>query len=113
LRIDVSFTATSKESNVNTANTAKLSTATQINTLTDQIALVNQHMANSATLEGQPAELLDRRDLLLRKLSDLVRIKTSFTTNGTVNVALGNSATQCVVVNGQKSRPIGVDKSTP
>jgi hypothetical protein len=89
------------------------STATQINTLTDQIALVNQHMANSATLEGQPAELLDRRDLLLRKLSDLVRIKTSFTTNGTVNVALGNTATQSVVVNGQKSRPIGVDKSTP
>ena len=85
------------------------STTNQVNTLTSQLALVNQSMAKSATLEGQSAEILDRRDLLLRQLSDLVRIKTSFTTNGTVNVGLGNTVTQSVVVDGQKSRPIGVD----
>lgn len=87
------------------------STTNQVNTLTAQLALVNQNMAKSASLEGQSAEILDRRDLLLRQLSDLVRIKTSFATNGTVNVSLGNTATQSVVVDGQKSRPIGIDTS--
>jgi len=87
------------------------STANQVNTLTTQIALVNQNMAKSSSLEGQSAEILDRRDLLLRQLSDLVRIKTSFATNGTVNVSLGNTVTQSVVVDGQKARPIGIDTS--
>ena len=87
------------------------STANQVNTLTAQLALVNQNMAKSATLDGQSAEILDRRDLLLRQLSDLVRIKTSFATNGTVNVSLGNTVTQSVVVDGQKARPIGIDTS--
>ncbi len=87
------------------------SVAAQINTLTNQLALVNQSLTKSPTLEGQPAELLDRRDLTLRQLSDLVRIKTSFTANGTVNVSLGTTMTQGLVVNGNKSRPIGVDSS--
>ena len=88
------------------------SVAAQINTLTSQLALINQSMTKSPTLESQPAELLDRRDLTLRQLSDLVRVKTSFTTNGTVNVSLGTTMTQGLVVNGNKSRPIGVDTST-
>ena len=87
------------------------SVAAQINTLTSQLALINQNMTKSPTLESQPAELLDRRDLTLRQLSDLVRIKTSFTTNGSVNVSLGTTMTQGLVVNGNKSRPIGVDSS--
>ncbi|NBW68818.1 MAG: hypothetical protein EBR47_09090 [Betaproteobacteria bacterium] len=89
------------------------STAKQVNTLTSQLALVNQNMASSATEDGQSAEILDRRDLILRQLSDLVRIKTSFNTNGSVNVALGNTAAQGLVVNGNKSRPIGIDTSVP
>jgi len=75
--------------------------------------LVNQNMASSSTEDGQSAEILDRRDLILRQLSDLVRIKASFNTNGSVNVALGSTATQSVVVNGMKSRPIGIDTSVP
>ncbi|PUE56601.1 flagellar hook-associated protein FlgK [Limnohabitans sp. Rim8] len=87
------------------------SVAAQINTLTSQLALVNQSLVKSPTLEGQPAELLDRRDLTLRQLSDLVRIKTTFTTNGTVNVSLGTTMTQGLVVNGNKARPIGIDSA--
>ena len=87
------------------------SVAAQVNTLTGQLALINQSLAKSPTLEGQPAELLDRRDLTLRQLSDLVRTKVSFTTNGTVNVSLGTTMTQGLVVNGNKARPIGVDTS--
>jgi flagellar hook-associated protein FlgK len=89
------------------------SVAAQVNTLTSQLALINQSLAKSPTFEGQPAELLDRRDLTLRQLSDLVRTKVSFTTNGTVNVSLGTTMTQGLVVNGNKARPIGVDTSVP
>ena len=94
-------------------NQALESTTKQVNTLTSQLALVNQNMASSATEDGQSAEILDRRDLILRQLSDLVRIKTTFNTNGSVNVALGSTATQGIVVNGMKSRPIGIDTSVP
>jgi len=83
----------------------------KVNTLTSQLALINQQLAKSPTVEGQPAELMDRRDLALRQLSEIARIKTSFSTNGTVTVSLGSTITQSVVVNGQKSRPIGVDNS--
>ena len=94
-------------------NQALESTTKQVNTLTSQLALVNQNMASSSTEDGQSAEILDRRDLILRQLSDLVRIKTTFNTNGSVNVALGSTATQGVVVSGMKSRPIGIDTSVP
>jgi flagellar hook-associated protein FlgK len=85
------------------------STATQINTLTSQLALVNQAMAKAPSVDLQPPELLDRRDLLLRQLSDLARVKTSFSTNGAVTVSMGTTMTQGLVVDGQKSRPVGLD----
>ena len=83
--------------------------AEKINTLTAQLALINQSMSRSPTLDGQPPELLDRRDLTLRQLSQLVRTKISFSENGSVTVSLGATLTQGVVVQGQKSRPIGTD----
>lgn len=85
------------------------SVAAQINTLTGQLALINQSLSRSSTFEGQPAELLDRRDLTLRQLSELVRTKVAFTQNGTVNVSLGATMTEGLVVDGQKARPIGVN----
>lgn len=84
------------------------SVAAQVNTLTGQLALINQSMSRSSTLEGQPAELLDRRDLTLRQLSELVRTKVSFSLNGTVNVSLGSTMKEGLVVDGQKARPIGL-----
>jgi flagellar hook-associated protein FlgK len=69
--------------------------------------LVNGQLTSNAKLANQPSELLDRRDLLLRQLSKLTRINTSFTANGTVTVSLGGTITQSVVVDGQKNIPIG------
>jgi flagellar hook-associated protein FlgK len=89
------------------------SVAAKVNTLSSQLALINQSLTKSPTLEGQPAELLDRRDLTLRQLSDLVRTKVTFTANGSVNVSLGTTMTQGLVVNGIKARPMGVDTSLP
>ena len=83
------------------------SAISQVNTLTGQLALVNGQLTSNAKLANQPSELLDRRDLLLRQLSNLTRINTSFTANGTVTVSLGGTISQSVVVNGQKSVPIG------
>jgi flagellar hook-associated protein FlgK len=87
------------------------SAATQVNTLTSQLALINQNLTKSPTLEGQPAELLDRRDLTLRQLSDLVRTKVTYSINGSVNVSLGTTMTQGLVVDGNKSRPIGINSA--
>ena len=83
------------------------SAISQVNTLTGQLALVNGQLTSNAKLANQPSELLDRRDLLLRQLSNLTRINTSFTANGTVTVSLGGTIAQSVVVDGQKNIPIG------
>ena len=85
------------------------SVADKVNTLTSQLALINQGLTKSPNLEGQPAELLDRRDLTLRQLSELTRIKTTYTSNGLVNVSLGTTMTDGLVVSGIKARPIGID----
>ena len=88
------------------------SAANQINTLTEQLALVNQQLTKSPSLDGQSSELLDRRDLLLRQISEFARIKTSFTSNGIVSVSLGSTMKQSLVVDGLKSRPIGFDPNS-
>ncbi len=85
------------------------SAAGQFNTLTEQLALVNANLSKAAKLQNQPSELLDRRDLLLRQMSEFAGLKTTFQTNGVVSVSLGATANQSVVVNGDKARPIGVD----
>ncbi len=90
-------------------NQALGSAAGQFNTLTEQLALVNANLSKAAKLQNQPSELLDRRDLLLRQMSEFAGLKTTFETNGVVSVSLGATANQSVVVNGDKSRPIGVD----
>ena len=97
---------------ISTETRQGLASATdQVNTLTSQLALINQGLAKSPTFEGQPAELLDRRDLTLRQLSDLVRTKVAFSTNGSVTVSLGSTMTDGLVVSGIKARPIGINSA--
>ena len=87
------------------------SAAGQLNTLTEQLALVNANLSKASRLQNQPSELLDRRDLLLRQMAEFAGLKTTFENNGVVSVSLGATANQSVVVNGDKARPIGVDTS--
>jgi len=84
----------------------------QLNTLTEQLSLVNQQLTKGTSLDSQPPELLDRRDLLLRQMSEYSRIKTSFTSNGIVSVSLGTTMKQSLVVDGIKSRPVGMDPNS-
>ena len=82
------------------------SAVTQINALTKQIAQVNSQLTKQQSEAAQPPDLLDQRDLLLRKLSTFVHVNTRFTANGTVSVSLGASMSQDVVVSGNASLDI-------
>ena len=82
----------------------------QFNTLTAQLAVINKSMMKSPTLEGQPPQLLDSRDLTLSKLSKLMKINASYSPNGIVTVSLGAASGQSVVVDGKGNAvPIGVN----
>ncbi len=81
----------------------------QINTLAQQLAQVNKQLGKSPSLDKQPAELLDQRDLLLRKMSDFSHLNTSFKPNGEVLVSLGASLSHDVIVDGGIATQVGVD----
>jgi flagellar hook-associated protein FlgK len=86
----------------------------QFNTLTSQLAVINKSLMKSPTLESQPASLLDSRDLTLSKLSNLMKINTSFSPNGIVTVSLGASSNSGVVVDSKgNSTSIGVNTQSP
>ncbi len=83
----------------------------QINALTSQLAVMNKQLAKHSTVASQPSELLDQRDLLLRKLSGLVAVKTKFETNGAVVVSVGDTLDQGILVNPKSARAISVQES--
>ena len=78
----------------------------QINAYTQQLSALNKQLSKNGDLLKQPSELLDQRDLLLQKLSGLVAIKTSFSTNGEVLVTMGDTNSQGFLVKGDASRDI-------
>jgi flagellar hook-associated protein FlgK len=84
----------------------------QVNALTSQLALMNKQLAKQPTADKQPSELLDQRDLLLRKLSGLVATKTRFEPNGAVTVSLGDTLDQGILVSNATARAISVSEST-
>ncbi len=64
----------------------------EINTLSESIADINQAIqAASASFGGSsPNDLLDRRDTMINKLSELVNVTTVKQSDGAVNVYIGN-----------------------
>jgi flagellar hook-associated protein FlgK len=74
-----------------------------INTLAGQIATVNKQLAGKPFADRQPPDLLDQRDLLLTKLSKLVKINVSTAVNGSVGVSIGNVSSGGQIVNGDRS----------
>ena len=83
----------------------------QANSLTTQLAQVNKQLSKHSHVEDQPSELLDQRDLLLRKLADLMSIKTKFAENGAVLVSVGDTIDQGILVQDERSRAITVSPS--
>lgn len=60
----------------------------QINTITQQLAALNQQMTAVSVTGQTPNDLMDKRDNLLNQLSQVANIQYTVTTNGAVNVAL-------------------------
>jgi flagellar hook-associated protein FlgK len=75
----------------------------EINTLAGQIATVNKQLSGKPTELRQPPDLLDQRDLLLTKLSALVKISVSTAVNGSVGVSIGNINGSGVLVDKDKA----------
>ncbi|MEY4013665.1 MAG: Flagellar hook-associated protein 1, partial [Pseudomonadota bacterium] len=80
-----------------------------LNTLAQQLAMVNSQLGKVKLLERQPPALLDQRDQLLREMSELAKLNVSEANNGVVTVSIGASATRGQIVNGNESRPLSVE----
>lgn len=79
----------------------------RLNTLSRELAAVNQRLMAQNDLERQPAELLDERDRLLVEMSKIAGIRVETALNGEVTVGLGATTRQSTLVSGKTSRDIG------
>lgn len=80
----------------------------KLNALAEQLAGINVSLQKASDSAKQPADLMDRRDQVLRDMAEITRISVSETANGTVSVGIGMSATNAVVVDGLKAVPVGI-----
>ncbi len=91
-------------------NSEILQRVDQINSFLHQIAELNNKIRIGMILKSPPNDLMDKRDLLVDKLSDLVDVHYEYTQDGQMNVRIGD---QLVVVGGivnevrALSRPYG------
>jgi flagellar hook-associated protein 1 FlgK len=80
---------------------------TQVNGLTQQIASLNQKIANYGVSSKPPNDLLDQRDQALRDLSKLVQVTTVAADDGSLSVFMG--AGQSLVLGGQASQLVAMN----
>jgi flagellar hook-associated protein 1 FlgK len=64
--------------------------------MTRELASLNGAIKNSQSVGAQPNDLLDRRDLLLDKLSELAQVSVADNGAGSIKVTLGGGATPLV-----------------
>jgi flagellar hook-associated protein 1 FlgK len=75
----------------------------QINTLTDGIAKLNQQIAAGLASTGQtPNQLMDQRDQMLDQLSQYVSVSTATQTDGSMNVYVGTGQPLVIGATSQK-----------
>jgi flagellar hook-associated protein FlgK len=80
-----------------------------VNTIAEQLSLVNKQLGRTPMVENQPADLLDERDRLLRDMSEKVRINTQFANNGEVKVSLTDNFEQGIIVERDQAQKLGLD----
>ncbi|WP_316570340.1 flagellar hook-associated protein FlgK [Neobacillus sp. YIM B06451] len=80
--------------------------ANEINSTANEIASLNLKIAQVVAGGNQPNDLLDRRDMLLDRLSRLVDIETTPGQNGQVDVYVGGSQ---MIKGGSVDKPFGID----
>ncbi len=80
----------------------------EINSLTGSIAELNREIVSRQLGQGDPNDLLDRRDVLIERLSGLVAVTTVDQGDGTVNVFVGSGQN---LVLGTRAIPLEVSPS--
>jgi flagellar hook-associated protein 1 len=84
-------------------------TIDSVNTLAGQLAGVNKQLFRKALLDRQPPDLLDQRDLLLTKLSAIVKTTVTMRSNGVVDVSIGNVANAGSLISADRAVPLAVN----
>ncbi|MCB2075571.1 MAG: flagellar hook-associated protein FlgK [Novosphingobium sp.] len=72
----------------------------QVNILANELARVNLRLARASDASSDQTTLLDQRDLLLQKLSEMVDISTTISTDETVAVRIGGTTGPQLVMGG-------------
>ena len=83
----------------------------EINSMTEEIAFLNTkiQVENAVGSQGfPPNDLLDKRDLLLKRLSEKIQVKTIELQDGTMNVTVGQGIT---LVTGGISIPLSAERN--
>lgn len=88
----------------NDSNAMLSNAVAEVNNLTSAIADINRRIADAGA-GGPPNDLLDRRDELVRQLSERVAVTTVMQDDGSLNVFIGNGQ---AVVAGSEARAIAV-----
>ncbi|KYH32697.1 flagellar hook-associated protein FlgK [Neomoorella mulderi] len=88
---------------------------TEINSIAQQIADLNGQIKNIVAAGDQPNDLMDQRDLLLDRLSKIVRINVQANSDGTINVTIegapsGDSTLKGQLVDGTTSNDLFIAK---
>ena len=78
------------------------SDVTQVNTITANIASLNQQIAAESTNGQTPNQLLDQRDKLITQLSQYVSVQTTSESNGAMDVYVGTG--QALVTGGTAAK---------
>lgn len=78
----------------------------ELNRLSDQLSVVNQQLRKTRYVDRQPPALLDERDSILRKMSELAKINTSTAPNGEVTVSITSSKERGQLVNADGARTL-------
>ena len=89
---------------------------TEINSLVEQLSVVNGKLSRQSNLESQPPDLLNTRDQLLQNVAGLIKIRVMEESNGEVTVRLGDDSDGLVLLTKGTTAQIGLqyrDNSQP
>jgi flagellar hook-associated protein FlgK len=82
------------------------SEVSSLNSLSEQLTLVNTQLGKTKLLSRQPPALMDQRDEILRQMASLAKLNVTEMQNGQVKVALGASSTRGEIVSLTDFRPL-------
>jgi flagellar hook-associated protein FlgK len=77
-----------------------------LNSLGEQLAMVNAQLGKTQIIERQPPAIMDQRDEILRQMAALAKLQVTERSNGQVVVTIGASSSGGEIVNGDNFRPV-------